>query len=430
MKLKGYKKFISDQINKNMFRKNVLTLFTGSFVSQVVLLITMPIITRIYNPEQFGKLAIFLSIVSLISIVATGQYELAIPIPRKEEDSRKLTSLTMLLSFLFSLSLMILIFLFFNKLASHISFLNEFPYVYLVPFVIFMTGFELSLNQLLIYQNRFRQISSSSIIKTSSTVVTQLISSLSPIVSGLGLILGQTVGQVSSILSLSWKSFPINKKEEVNLNVLKGVAVRYQKFPKYSLPASLLNVASSQIMVIFLGGYFGASVAGQFLLAQKILNIPVVLISSSVKGAFKERASREYRKTGSFQKLYRRTFSSLAKFGVIPFLGFLLFSPYIVPFIFGSEWELAGRFGQFFALLYFLRYITNPLSFSITLTENQDTFLKWQIVLVLSMLLIIYFSGFLNNPLLTVAVYALLYSLFYVVILILTYRYSRGSSGQ
>ena len=81
MNLKFLRKF---KIGK--FAKNVLTLLTGSTIAQAIPIAVSPILTRLYTPEDFGILALFLAIVSFIAIVFTGQYESAIILPEKYED--------------------------------------------------------------------------------------------------------------------------------------------------------------------------------------------------------------------------------------------------------------------------------------------------------------------------------------------------------
>ena len=57
---------------------NVVTLMTGTIISQAIMLGVSPILTRIYSPTEFGLFAIYMSIVSLFSVIATGRYEMSV----------------------------------------------------------------------------------------------------------------------------------------------------------------------------------------------------------------------------------------------------------------------------------------------------------------------------------------------------------------
>ncbi len=51
------------KINLSEFTKNVVKLFTGSAVANLVTIISLPILTRIYTKEEFGLFQLFTSTV-------------------------------------------------------------------------------------------------------------------------------------------------------------------------------------------------------------------------------------------------------------------------------------------------------------------------------------------------------------------------------
>ena len=71
--------------SKSEFSKNVLTLMTGTTIAQAIPIAISPILTRIYTPEDFGVFALYLSIVSILVVFTTGQYDLAIMLPKYEK---------------------------------------------------------------------------------------------------------------------------------------------------------------------------------------------------------------------------------------------------------------------------------------------------------------------------------------------------------
>ena len=52
---------------KSEFSRNVLTLMTGTTIAQAIPIAISPILTRIYSPEDFGLLALFLAVFSILS---------------------------------------------------------------------------------------------------------------------------------------------------------------------------------------------------------------------------------------------------------------------------------------------------------------------------------------------------------------------------
>ena len=54
-----------------------------------------PVLTRLYGPEAFGFLALFTSITSIIGVVACMRCELAIMLPKTDEEAANLLGLSL-----------------------------------------------------------------------------------------------------------------------------------------------------------------------------------------------------------------------------------------------------------------------------------------------------------------------------------------------
>lgn len=83
---------------KSEFSRNVLTLMTGTTISQALPIAVAPILTRIYSPEDFGLFAFYFAIVSILAVLATGRYELAIALPKKRDDAYQIVILSSIIS--------------------------------------------------------------------------------------------------------------------------------------------------------------------------------------------------------------------------------------------------------------------------------------------------------------------------------------------
>ena len=126
---------------KSEFNLNVLTLMLGTTIAQAIPIIISPILTRIYSPEEFGSLILFMSIVSILSVIVSLRYEKAIVQPLSDEDAISLVVISMLVTTGVSAVLAILINIFYTQiqelLGNHeISILK-----YWVPFTVLIIGF-------------------------------------------------------------------------------------------------------------------------------------------------------------------------------------------------------------------------------------------------------------------------------------------------
>lgn len=78
------------------FATDVLKLVTGTTFAQIIAVLASPLLTRLYGPEAFGFLALFTSITSIIGVVACMRYELAIMLPKTDEEAANLLGLSVL----------------------------------------------------------------------------------------------------------------------------------------------------------------------------------------------------------------------------------------------------------------------------------------------------------------------------------------------
>ena len=83
--------------------RNILVLASGTTLAQSIPIAVSPILTRIFSPEDFGILAVYIAIVTILSVVVTGRYEQAIMLPKSQRDAVHIVILSMFIALIFSL---------------------------------------------------------------------------------------------------------------------------------------------------------------------------------------------------------------------------------------------------------------------------------------------------------------------------------------
>ena len=78
------------------FLSNVLTLMTGNGLSQLINIGGTLLLARLFAPEAFGSFALFVTLVSFLSVLGGGRYELAIMLPEKDEEAANVLFLAVL----------------------------------------------------------------------------------------------------------------------------------------------------------------------------------------------------------------------------------------------------------------------------------------------------------------------------------------------
>ena len=96
---------------KKEFVKNVLTLMTGSAISQVVIYASILVLTRLFSTELFGVYMLFSSSILILKPLSSLQYEIAIVLPKENKDAINLFFFSIIFILFFSIILGIIVFL-------------------------------------------------------------------------------------------------------------------------------------------------------------------------------------------------------------------------------------------------------------------------------------------------------------------------------
>ena len=112
------------------FTKDVVTLVTGTAMAQAIPLALSPILTRLYTPDDFGVLAIYMSLAAVLTVFVSLKYDLAIIIPEKDSDAANTTVLAIVIATLISILLFFFIVGFNDRIAITRNKLISINYLY------------------------------------------------------------------------------------------------------------------------------------------------------------------------------------------------------------------------------------------------------------------------------------------------------------
>ncbi|MBD2813261.1 lipopolysaccharide biosynthesis protein [Xenorhabdus sp. Flor] len=377
---------------KNKSYRNILTLITGSTIAQAIPIAVSPILTRLYTPEDFGVLALFTSLVTIISVISTGRYEFAIMLPKKHSEAANIVILSTFIVCIISIITFIVILLFHHKIIEIINSPKIGLWLYFVPLAIFLSGVFNILNYYNTRLQKYKDLSISNINKSVVLIASQLFISI--LKKGeAGLILGNILSLTAANFKLIKNTTNTIKNNEITLLKIKALAKRYIKFPKYSIWTALSNTAAYNINNITISLLFNSSTLGLYAISQKILGAPIDLLSSSISQVYFQQASLAIKDKKNCYKLFINTLKKLVIIGLPIFSLIYLFSPYLFGFFFGESWVIAGHYTAILTPFFYVRFIYTSLSTTVLITEKQEIGLLCNIgllVIILSILLISY----------------------------------------
>ncbi|WP_242927105.1 lipopolysaccharide biosynthesis protein [Pontibacter vulgaris] len=356
------------------FFGNVAKLMAGTVIAQSITVLASPLLTRIYSPADFGAFALFNAVVSVVSVIATGRYDMAVVVAKDKKQAVNIAVLTFILILCTSSLFLLLSLLFKDNLTQVMGDAHPVLFILLsVITIVFASSYQL----LSYWANREKDFAILAKTKVAQNLINVILALLVGyfLNNSYGLMIGLMGGTASAFFLIILKNahdFKLLAKEVTRSRVLL-VFKRYKNFPKYSMPSSFLDTFSSQIPIFFITSLFGQALAGHFGFSYRILSIPIALVGSSIAQVFFQRFSDEYRSKGELKNLIYRTWVTLAIFGVIPCIVLLLAGPFLFKFIFGAEWVTAGEIVKYLAIMQFFVLISSPTSTALVVFGAQNT---------------------------------------------------------
>ncbi len=411
------------KLKKNTFVMQVATLMSGTALSQGILFAATPLITRLYTPEEFGVFSLYLAIIGPISMVSAWRYDVAIMLPKDNEDAEALLVLSVLITIAMSILTLLLIIIFKDVILLYLTDDIEL-FLWLVPLGVFISGLIQILTAWNTRKEQYKNIAQSKVLRSSATVSIQIGAKTSVPFSD-GLIWGSLIGAIVALCLLLYNAI---KKYALRLNELsydriKKNAKEHDKFPKYQSFATFINSISQSLPVVFLSFFYSPEIAGYYALAYRVLMAPVTLISGSIRNVYYQKASKIYSLNKSIKNLYVKTTLNLLKISLIPFLIVAIFAEPIFVYLFGDKWVISAIFVQILFIRTAIAFI-NPAASGTVFILGLQRFALFFTVISLFLNSLALFAGyvFFDNYYISLAFFALtasaltLYLIFFLYI--------------
>ncbi|AWN23734.1 hypothetical protein DKM44_11250 [Deinococcus irradiatisoli] len=311
-------------------------LASGAAISQIIVIVAAPLLTRFYSPQEFGILAIYVSIVNSLGLVLAGRYDQAIYIAKDEREIYGLTYLSVILALLSAVSLTAIS----GFLISY--FFSSFLETYKVYWPVFLLGiFTYSVYQTLISKNvktkNAFSISKSRTIQSIGIVLIQILMVTFKF-SVSGLIIGQVLGQITGLPTILKSRY---NYKSINLIYLRELAVKYRSFPYYNVWSSLLNSSSITLLPIIISNTHGIGAAGYYALSQRVIGLPMGVIGIAISQSY----ALELGNAQSYVAVYGLFKSTLRNTSILGLIVMLIsicsyFLSYFVWRVVARSWEI------------------------------------------------------------------------------------------
>tara|TARA_R110001606_G_scaffold102588_1_gene224973 strand:- start:3804 stop:5015 length:1212 start_codon:yes stop_codon:yes gene_type:complete len=388
----------------------------GTTIAQAIPIAISPVLTRIYTPSDFGLFALFNSLIAVFGVIASGRYELAIMLPKKDEDAINIASLGILISTFFSVFLFFIILFFNDSICSLLNNTDIKPWLYFIPLVVFFTGVFNVLNYFNNRQKEFKTIASATAVKSLVSASIQL--TIGFVKTGAtGLITGQIFSHMFANLRLL-KNIISDKKMISNISKteIKNMGKKYINFPKFSMPAILSNTLSTQATNIIIPIFYNVITLGYYSLVQRLLGLPLVLISNAIGQVYFKEAVSEQQLTKSVIKSTKSTFKKLLIIGIPLFLFLFLFIEDVFTIVFGENWAIAGYYAKIILPLFLVKFLVSIFTLLPIIHNETKIDLVFQLGMSIIVLSILVVANYLKAQFIDLLIWYMVLLIFYYLI--------------
>lgn len=362
--------------------KNSATLLSANAISQGIAFAVLPVIARLYSPDELGILALFLGIEGLLSVIANGKYDSAIVLSKSKSMAANTFNLCFLINAVFSLLILIVLLLGSHQILSILHYESLEGVIYYLPFFVFIVAFAQASIFWFNYNKRFA-------LTARYTLWQGLINNGLKVGSGflkaglMGLVWANLSSHFISILSCFTRKETWNQLFHFNKKEILVAASEHRKFPLYTLPHTFINMVSGNLPILLLSGYFGMAEIGFFNMGITIGFRPINLLSSSLDQVISQSMAERVNKQEPIWNSLYQSVRKLFIFALPAFIVLFFLVPYIVKFFLGEQWDQSALYIQIM-IPWFLFAL-----FAASLSSVPSIFGKQRIALIIEIIYIV-----------------------------------------
>jgi O-antigen/teichoic acid export membrane protein len=393
---------ISQILKAGGFRRNLLTMLTGTSIAQALGLLFLPVLTRVYSPEAFGRFGMFYATICVLGVLATWRMEMAVMLPKEEREARQIWKSTLwLLSGTSALFAIMLLIPFTPETALQMG------------VGLFLIG---GAEALMLWHNRkqhFKILAAKNVIERISVTALAFVFAWWGFLES-GLIWAQLATLFVIVGYMLYATFPDSPlREHVSATRVKELVSHYRDFPLMQGWSMLFVIGSAQLPNLFFGWRFDLEATGNVNLAYRIFEAPVNLFAISFAAAFYQHIS--HLPQSEIGRLFRKSVSKLTILLLPLFVIIGATGPYLFPLVFGAQWEHAGDFAIPLAAATFFKILYMSHSSALLVSRKLGTDMKVSGAVLLAQVLGFYVTAeFTDSPLVVVSVMSALTCLAFV----------------
>ena len=383
---------------------------------QLIALLLLPWVSRLYTPDTLGDLALILSIATLLSIAVGGRYDQAIVVCQEPLERDHLLRLTLWITGVITLILFALTPVIEPRIvATRYATLQG--KLWLIPPVVCALGLSTTLSNYALSLGHFKRIATSKAVQGLGNNGLKV---------GFGLF-SPTVwslwgAQIASTLLALVPLLPSLKHHKTingptNRRGLKFVARKYRVFPIFSLPQTLITTLLGSILILMLPLGYTTVEVGLVSMATMLARRPIQLIADSVSQVYFNRLSVAHHAQAPWRPLVRPLLVVTLVVGIPTLLILWWAMPYLVRWLLAPEYVACTEIIRAMLVYLLVFFFTSIINVIPDIIERQRAHLQFQLLnLFLQVALLVLLIYVLRAPFVeTISTYYLVIALYHIL---------------
>ncbi len=382
---------------KSPFLRNVLVLFSGSFIGQLIPFLMLPVLQRFFFTQaDFGLLTLFVSFFELFSRVATGKLEFGIVLQKSWRNAINLCAVAMKISWVVALISLVFVGIFHKQMGDYYGIPQWSYYFLLLPIYILLSAYMDVANYWFNRIKTFNVIAVNKVVQTSHAETLKLFLGFLKF-NFSGLLFGRIFGFVVSSAYYTIQFFRKTKRslQLINRRDQKKMLQANKDFILYSTPSVFLGSLINFTYLNLFQHYYGKEIVGNIGVSMLYLATGFGVISLSFSQVFYSKLA-EITKKSEMLKTYKRFMKNLILISILPLAIIYLIPNNWVTFILGDEWHQLIGIARIMAVWLSVWFVSSSLSFIFIRLGKQKEMLLFDFI-HLVMIVIGFFLGQFTN---------------------------------
>lgn len=369
---------------KNSIWVGILHMGLGTVLAQMINIVVQPILTRIFPTETLGIYTYLISLATMIIPVASLKLDMLIVSEPNEKEAQYITDACIIINILISLIYAIVIIVGYQVSDNNIF--NKYGIIiYVVPVLVFTNGLRFLF---ISYLNRYKEYKTISII----AIIREAIRAVIQVGAGFlslgvfSLSMGYAVSPLFG-LNIQMRNYLKELKERPRINLKKFkeiVLVKGKRQILFLVPAQFINSFSASLVTISITALFSAQILGYYSAGVRILDIPIVFITSNVSKVCYQRISEN---VANKKPVLRTLMSVIIVLSAVSIMGFgtlYVIAPRLSEIVFGQGYRVAGEYIRCLCVMYAVRLVATSFAGVYTVFKKQNFELILNILLIVS----------------------------------------------